>query len=166
MPRGRWAGGGAVPALTRGFGLAWGSQEPFAIAAPGAATAATFTVDGRGRRRLVSLVFTLTTDANAANRYVTVEYRGIAAGAFAVNAASVLVTANSVQRFAGSIDRGVAEWNAGTDVLFPLEDVFLHASDQLVIAVGAMQAGDTLTGIRGVMERFPVDVYDLPEQED
>jgi hypothetical protein len=161
------AGGrGAVPALTRPFGGGWGSQEPFTIANPGAATNATFTCDGRGRRRLITLVFTLTTDANAANRYVTVEYRGIASAAYAVNAASVLVTASSTQRFAGSIDRGVAEWNTGTDVLFPLEDVFIHPSDTVVIAVSGMQAGDTLTGIRGVMERFPMDAFDLPERED
>lgn len=166
MPGGGYGRRGAVPAVTRPFGLGWGSQEPFTINPPGAATNATFKVDGRGRRRLVSLVFTLTTDANVANRYVAVEYRGFDGGAFAVNAASVLVTASSTQRFVGSIDRGVAEWNTGTDVLFPLADVFLHASDTLVIAVSSIQAGDTLTGIRGVMERFPVDVYDLPEQED
>ncbi len=156
----------AVPALTLPYGTARGEQEPFAIANPGAAQAATFTVDGRGLRRLNTIVFTLTTDANVANRYVTVEYRGGDGLAYCVNAAAVVVLAGSTQRFAGSIGRGVSEWATGTDVLFPLDDVFLYASDVLRVGVSGVQAGDTLTAIRGVLERFPVDRYDLPAMID
>jgi hypothetical protein len=152
----------AVPGITRPFGKARGVQEPFAIANPAAAADGVFTVDGRGLRRLVSIVFTLTTSADVADRYVTVEYEGGDGLPFAVNAAGVLVTALSTQRFAGSISRGNSEWNTGTDVLFPLEDVFLYPSNVLRINVAAVQATDALSGIRGVLERFPLDWYDLP----
>lgn len=152
----------AVPGLTLPYGSARGVQEPFKIADPSAGTAASFTVDGRGLRRLNTLVFTLTTNGTAANRYPTVEYQGGDGLAFCVNGAGVVVTASLTQRYAGSISRGQAEWASNTDVLFPLDDVFLYPSNVLTVTVASMNAGDTLTDIRGVLERFPLDWYDLP----
>lgn len=152
----------AVTGLTRPFGRARGVQEPFKLSNPGAGLNASLAIDGRGLRRLTSVVFTLTAGVAVANRYVTVEYAGGDGLAYCVNAAAVLVTASSTQRFAGSISRGDSEWNTGTDVLFPLEDVFLYPGDTLTVKVGGVQAADTLTAIRGVLERFPLDYYDLP----
>lgn len=154
-----------VLAVTQPFGVGLGIQEPFRIAAPGADTNAIYQADGYGLRRLLSLVFTLTTDSNAANRYVTVEYQGKDGLAFVVNAAAVTVAASSTQRFAGSYGRGEAEWAANTDVLFPVTPVILSPGDVLKIVVTNIQAGDTLTAIRGVMERFPLDIANLPTME-
>lgn len=155
-----------VLALTQPFGVARGVQEPFAIANPAAGSGAAFVCDGRGLRRLLSLVFTLTTDANAANRYVTVEFQGNDANAYCVNAAGVTVAASTTQRFAGTISRGQGEWASGSDILYPLESLFLYPGDTLRVVVAAIQAGDTLTKIRGVMERFPLDSESLPERVD
>lgn len=151
-----------VPALTLPYGSARGVQEPLSVPDPAAATVARYVVDGRGLRRLNTLVFTLTTDGTAGNRYVTVEYEDSSGRPYCVNAAAVVVLKSTTQRFAGSISRGEAEWAAGTDVLFPLDSVFLYPSDVLTIEVANVQAGDQLSGIRGTLERFPLDWNDLP----
>ena len=155
----------AVLAVTQPYGAGLGIQEPFVGATPAAAANFTYACDGYGLRRFLSLVFTLTTDGNAANRYVTVEYQGKDGNAFAVGAAGVTVSASSTQRFAGSAFRGEAEWAANTDVLFPLIPLLLFPGDVLKIVVASIQAGDTLTLIRGVTERFPLDVNNLPTLE-
>ena len=154
-----------VLAVTQPYGAGLGIQEPFRIASPGANTNATYQADGYGLRKLLSLVFTLTTDSNVANRYVTVEYQGKDGNAFAVSAAGVTYPASATQRYAGSAFRGEAEWAPNTDVLFPLLPVLLYPGDVLKIVVANIQAGDTLTAIRGVMERFPLDAQQLPTLE-
>ena len=126
---------GGVLAVTTPFGAGLGIQEPFRIPAPGANTNATYQADGYGLRRLLSLVFTLTTDGTVANRYVTVEFQGKDGLAFVVNAAAVTVSASSTQRFAGSYLRGEAEWAANTDVLLPLTPVILSPGDVLAVVV-------------------------------
>lgn len=155
---------GGVPALTQPYGAALGIQEPFSLPNPAAGANATFVVDGRGLRRLTSIVFTLTTSAAAANRYAHISFLGGDGLAYCVNAAAVVVTANSTQRFAGQLSRTVGEWAANTDVLFPLANVFVNPGDSIIVRVTGIDVGDTLTSIRGVMERFPLDWYDLPER--
>lgn len=125
---------------------------------PAAGASFTLKLSGDHVRRLVSVVFKLTTDANAANRYCTVEYQGDNGNAFSVNAAAVVVTASTTnQRFAGSADRGTSEWNTGTDVLFPLAPIFLHGGDTVKINVGSVQAGDQLSAIELVFDMFSTD---------
>ena len=155
----------AVLAVTQPYGAGLGQQLPFRLDNPAAGANATRTFDGYGLRRLLSLVFTLTTDGNAANRYVTVEYQGKDGNAFAVAAAGVTVSASSTQRFAGSAFRGEAEWATNTDVLFPLIPVLVFPGDTLTIVVANIQVGDQLSLIRGVEERFPLNADVLPTLE-
>jgi len=152
----------AVPGLTQPYGVGYGQQLPFIGVNPAAGANFTRSFDGYGIRRLLALVFTLTTDGNAANRYVTVEYQGKDANAFTVNAATVVVTASSTQRYAGDIWKGDSEWNTGTDVLFGLANIMLMPGDTLNIIVANIQVGDTLTKIRGVEERYPLNPDILP----
>jgi hypothetical protein len=149
-------------ALTQPFGLGAGVQEPFLPPAPGANTNLTVTIDGQGMRRLSSLVFTLTTDANAANRYATVEYVTPAGRTYAVAAVTAVQAASLTNRYVGSLGYGVSSFNTGTDGFFPLPPVFLYPGDSLKILVASKQAGDTLTLIAGMMERFPLDGVGLP----
>ena len=155
----------AVLAVTQPFGVGLGQQLPFRIADPAVATVATRSFDGVGLRRLLSLVFTLATDSNVASRYVTVEYQGKDGKAFSVAAAGVTVSASSTQRFAGSAWRGEGEWATGTDVLVSLLPVLVFPGDVLTIVVANIQAGDQLSLIRGVEERFPLDANVLPVLE-
>lgn len=151
-----------VSALTQPFGSALGYQFPFVGTSPAAGASFSLTINGEFVHRLLALVFTLTTDANAANRYVTVECRGKDGLAFSVSSPAAAVSANSTQRFAASAWKAVPAFDSTTDLFFPLDAVFLYPGDVLAIVVASVQAGDTLTAIRGVEERFPLDPSLLP----
>lgn len=126
---------------------------------PAAGANFTHNVDGKYVSRLKSCVFTLTTSAQAANRYVTVEYAARSATPFAVSAGGVFVTASTTVRFAGAINRGVSEWSTSgsdlTDVLFPLSTAFLSAGYQIKIKVANIDATDALSAIQLDFDRFP-----------
>lgn len=133
---------GVPPAAGSSFSLQLGSLN-----APGAY-----------KWRLVGITFKLTTDANAANRLVTVEYLGGDGVSIMADEATVVVTANTTaQRFVGKLDQGVSEWNTNTDVLFGLSGLWLEAGVTVKINVASIQVGDTLTVIRLTFDRVPTD---------
>lgn len=140
--------------LVEPFGHGRGDSFLIRGAAPAAGSSFSFPIPGDYVARPVSCVFTLTTDNHAANRYVTVEYQDGGGVAYCVNAAATRVTASNTQRYAGSSTRGSAEIATGTDVLFPLEPAFLFPGSTLAVIVGAIQTGDTLTGIMFLVDRF------------
>lgn len=151
----------ALP-LTQPVGLSVGVQEPFTIAPPAAGAAAAFTCDGRGLRRLTSLVLTLTTSAVVAARYLKLEWQGIAGQAYAVAAVAATLAASSTQRYVFASTYAAQAWNTGTDAFAPLPAVFLSPGDVLTTVVDNIDAGDTITLVRGVMERFPLDGVGVP----
>lgn len=145
-------------ALSQPYGLVQLPQNKIDGVSPAAGASYSHKFTGIYVTRIVSIVFKLTTDANAANRYVTVEVQGDNGNAFAVSAAAVVVTASTTgQRFCGTIYRGTSEWNTGTDVLFPLTPIFIHGGDVLKINVASIQAGDQLSAIEIVGDRFSTD---------
>jgi hypothetical protein len=151
--------------LAQPYGFGLGFQSPITGVKPAAGANFSLAIDARWRWRIVTAVFTLVTDANAANRYVTLEYQDGSGVALVVDAAAVVVTANSTQRFAGSTARGVAEWAANTDVLFPLTPVFLDGGGALTINVANKQVTDQLSAIRFLVDRFPTDLENYPGAE-
>ena len=151
----------ALP-LTQPVGLGCGIQEPFAIADPGAGVAASLTADGRGLRRLLSLVLTLTTSAVAGNRYLKLEWQGIGGKPYAVAAVAATLAASGTQRYVFATTYGTQAWNTGTDAFAPLPALYLSPGDVLTTVVDNFDAGDTITVVRGVMERFPLDGVGLP----
>jgi hypothetical protein len=149
-------------ALTQPFGLGGGIQFPFTPDSPAAGAGFVFGADGRGARRLLSLVFTLTTDANAANRLVTVEYVGRNNLTYAVAEVTATQAASLTNRYVFAIGYGTDSFAAGTDGLAPLPSLFLMPGDQLKIIVANIQVGDQLSAIAGAIERFPLDGEGLP----
>lgn len=98
---------------------------------------------------------TLATDANAANRFLSVDY--LARGGLAVmrNAPTVLITANtSATVFQFDNQHTVSEWNTGTMVFAPLQPVPLPAWCQLRVTVDSIQVGDTLTSCSILCTRY------------
>jgi hypothetical protein len=152
-------------ALTQPAGIGLGLQEPFAPANPAAGAQVSFVCDGHGLRRLQSLVLTLTTSAVAGNRYLTVEWQGSDGKAYAVAAVAATLAASGTQRYVFALGEGSQAWNTGTDAFAPLPPVFLSPGDSLVTVLAAGDVGDTITSIRGVMERFPLDGVGLPASE-
>jgi hypothetical protein len=130
-----------------------------AVPKPAAQTDVTIPVSGSSEWVPRSLVFTLTCDANAGNRYVTVTYQIGAAAVLCVNAAAVLLVANDVFRFAFSAHRAVAEWNTGTDILAPLEPMRLGDECSIVVGVSGAKAGDRLSGIVLAVEQYDLGQY-------
>ena len=129
---------------------------------PAAGSSFAFKIDSAWVWRLVSAVFTLTTDANVASRYVTMESQDSGGNSFAVSAPAVLFTAGGTARFVGSINQGVGEWNTGTDAFFRITPVLMRGGDVLTITVGSIQVGDTLTKIRLVFDTAPTNPDDFP----
>lgn len=115
-------------------------------------------VDGWYYARLVSLFCTLTTDANAADREVVVEYRDQDDARFALAGAPVTVSANSSVSFFFSAWQGQAEWQVDGSVLVPLPPLLLDPTYDFRLHVVNAQVGDQLSAIRFVWERFYSDV--------
>lgn len=156
---------GGVLAVTQPYSVGLGIQEPFNGATPAAGANFTYTVDGYGVRRFLSLVFTVTLANAGSNRYVSVEYRGKDALPFSVNAPARVQTINTADRYAGSIAYHVSDFATGSDVFFPLDPVMLYPGDTLSIIIASINASDAITGVRGVVERFPLDAANLPVQQ-
>lgn len=120
-----------------------------AAAAPPAGASYTYTCTPWDFMRLVFCTFTFTSDNNAANRYITLEYPGGDSISVLADGAPVVVTANTTaQRFVGALRRGASEWNTNTDVFFPLSGIWLEAGRTIALNVANVQVGDQLSKIR------------------
>lgn len=156
---------GGVLAVTQPVSRGVGQQLPLRIADPAAGANVAQSIDGLGMYRLLSLVFTVTLANAGSNRLVTVEYRGLDGLAYSVNEATTLQVINTAERYAGSIAYSVSDFNTGTDLMFPLDPVFLSPGDTLNIVIASINANDTITSIRGQWERFPLDEAAYPVLE-
>lgn len=126
--------------------------------APAAGASYTATLQRADWFRLIGLSFLLTTDANVASRYVTVQYLDGKGVPVLADSAPVLVTANTTnQRFCGSLHHGPAEWNTGTDVQFNLSGLWLEAGRAVKLNIASVQAADALTQVRFTFDRTPVE---------
>lgn len=142
---------GANPVAGASFSLQLGS-----LAAPGAY-----------KWRLVGCTWKLTTDANAANRYTTVEYLDGGGVGFQADGAGVVVIANTTaQRFVGSLYHGPSDFAANTDVFFPLSGLWLEAGVTVKINVASIQVTDQLSVIRLTFDRLPTDPHFKPWMAD
>lgn len=143
--------------LSQPFGDGLAQQQRVRGVAPGAGANFTSALDAQYAYRLVGVLFTLTTSVAVANRYVTIEYLDGDAVSDLADGPTVLQTAGSAQRYVGSIAQTASEWNTGTDVRFGLTPIYLRDGAQFKINVANIQAADTLTLIRFVVDRFLTD---------
>ena len=121
---------------------------------PGANTNFTQEINDGLWWRLVSIFVRLTPDGNAANRTVTVEYRDGEDAVYARTGAVVTVPASDTTDFFFSAFRDSAIWEVDSTVLQHLDPIILPQGHDFSIIVGSKQAGDTLTRIRYVAEKF------------
>ena len=142
---------GGVLAVTQPYGAGLGQQLPFTRPNPAAGANLSYTWDGYGIYRLLSVVFNVTLANAGSNRLVTVEYRGKDNLPFSVNEATTVQVINTAERYAGSIAYSVSDFNTGTDLMFPLDPVFQFPGDTFNIIIASIDAGDTITNVRGVM---------------
>jgi hypothetical protein len=142
-------------AKAAGFPLGSGFLDVITPADP--AAGANITVSLGATRYIVvrSVLVTLTTDANVANRFVSVDY-GIGSRYTVVrNAATVFVTASTTaQVFQFDNQHHVSEWNTGTMIFAPLLPLPLPSGFPVTVTVDSIQATDQLSSCRIVVERY------------
>jgi hypothetical protein len=108
--------------------------------------------------RVIACIATLTTDANVANRLFALDYitgRGTTA---IRNAATVLVTASTgATVYQWDTAHSLSEWQTGSPVYAPLVPMLLTPGWTLQLTVDNKQAGDTITAVTFVVEKFYAD---------
>lgn len=150
--------------LLQPFGYGLGYQDWVAVTQPAAGQSQTVTVTGENYARVLAARASLTTDANAANRLLTLDFINARGTTFVQNGASVLVTANtSGQVFEWDFDRTVSEWNTGTPVWAPVVDVFLPPGFSIKFNLASAQVGDQLSSLVLWLERFPTGARGYPQ---
>lgn len=112
---------------------------------------------------LRTIRFTLVTDANVANRIVTVDFITGDAVTAVSNGPGLLVTASTTVSFMGKNHQGVSDWtSSGTDltpVYFPVEPIMLPGPWSVKITVGNIQVGDQLSAIRLLFDQFTSETF-------
>jgi hypothetical protein len=132
-----------------------GDQDFVIPVTPAAGANASFTSAGQDWLRLVSCIATLTTDANAADRFVSLDYIDGRGTKYLRNAAPVFITASTTgQVFQWDRHRTVSEWNTDTMVFAPLASLWLPPGWTIQVTVDSKQAGDQLSAIGFLVERF------------
>lgn len=102
-----------------------------------------------------AVMATLTTDANVASRFLSVDYNLGTRSTTMRNAATVLVTASTTnQVFQFDNQHTVSEWNTGTMVFAPLAPIPLAPGWIAKLTVDSIQAGDQLSAVSVLVEQF------------
>lgn len=140
--------------LAQSYGHGRTEQSTVLLPDPDPGEGASLALERYDRWRLIGCVFTIDTDATSGDRYLTVEYPGGSGVSQQADGAAVTVTPSTTgQRFVGSLNRGVAEWNTGTDVFFPLSGLWLEAGRTVELLVAGAGAGDQLSNIYLTFDR-------------
>lgn len=122
---------------------------------PGAGAQLTFGLDSRYWWRFVSVRFLLSTDANVANRFATVDYADPEGTAWVRNPALAVQAASIANQEYDFAQRALAVSGiAGQPQFGSLVSSFVPGGWQLRVRVANMQAGDTITACRLYVEKF------------
>jgi len=111
-------------------------------------------VEGRYHVRLVSLFCRLVADVTAANREVVLEYRDAEANRYALHGSAVAQTASQTRDYAFNTFQPVVTTVVDTSHLIPLSPLLLPPTFDFRVFVVNVAAGDQLSRIRFVWERF------------
>jgi hypothetical protein len=114
---------------------------------PAAGADFSLTTPGRPGWLLVAVTFRLVTDANVANRSVTVDYDDGNGSLFGSNGMQPVIAANTTQLLSFQANRGQSEWNSNSQSFHPLFPVEFQGGQKLQINVLSIQAGDQLDRI-------------------
>lgn len=145
-----------------GYGLAY--PDWLDVTAPAAGATVSVTVDGRWTMRVLAARCTLTTDANVANRLVTLDYIDARGVTRLRNGAGVVWTANTTaQAFEFDAHRTVAEWAANTPVFAPVAPWLLPPGFTVKFNVTNIQATDQLSAVSLWVEKFPTGARGYPQ---
>jgi hypothetical protein len=114
---------------------------------PAAGASFTLTSPGRPGWLLIAVTFRLVTDANVADRAVTVDYDDGNGSLMASNGVGFVVAASTTELFAFQANIGQAAWNTRGQAFAPLLPAEFQGGQKLQINVLGVQAGDQLDRI-------------------
>jgi hypothetical protein len=137
------------------FLYARGWPELVTGSTPAAGSGFTLTNPGQFGWLLTCATFRLVTDANVANRFVTLDYDDGNGVIFCRNTFPQAVTASTTAVFSFQADRGSSDWSANNDASLPLKAHFFEPGQKVQVNIANVQAGDQIDRIRLIMERFP-----------
>ena len=141
--------------LLQPFAHGVGYQDFIPLTQPAAGANLAFTVPADRVMRVLGARFNVTTDANVANRFVSLDYINARAQTMMRNAAGLVVTASTTnQKFEGTCQRTDAQWATNTPVLFPVFPLFLYPGSIVQITLDSIQATDQISLASLVVERF------------
>lgn len=133
-----------------------GNPEYVSVATPAAASNASFTVDGKFAIRVIAARLSITTDANAANREVTLDFIDARGVTRARNGGGTVVTANTTAAlFDWNYQLGTATSVTNGSRFLPLAPLFLYPGFVVTFAVSNKQAADQISGLSLWIEQFP-----------
>lgn len=132
----------------------YGLPEYVLGASPAAGADFTQAVDGNFFARLISVHARLVTDANAANRTVCVEYRDGNGNRYMLSGTATTQAATLTADWIFSAFQPATVAAVDTSNLVPLVPMLLLPTHDFRVHVVNVQAGDQLSRIRFVWERF------------
>lgn len=134
--------------------IRYGFPELVSGTSPAAGADFSQAIGGQSFVRLVSLFVRLVTDGTVANREVVLEYLTAEGNRYALAGAPVTVAASSTYDYAFNTFQPTAEWPCDSTILVPLLPMVLRPTDSFKLHVVNVAAGDQLSRIRWVQERF------------
>jgi hypothetical protein len=144
-----------VVGLANPFSVGRELTEIVKVAQPAAGAGFTYTAKGKYWDRIASASLKLVTDANAANRRVTVSFQDQDSRSFGQYAAPFVQTAaHTVQySFAPHVLQAGAD-DAAT-IAFPIPSIFLQSGWKVVVSIAGVQVTDQVSLVSLLLERFP-----------
>lgn len=138
-----------------GFNRSWRTRL---IGAPAVATDWAITSPGNAWWRIVSLVATLTTDANAANRRVRLVAGDRSNRWYSSIASADQIAAQTVEygAFEGATPGGLA--TVSLNLSLPTEGLLLRPGHRLEAVTTNIQAGDQWSAVMALIDEIPSDV--------
>ena len=140
-----------------------GWQEVIKPANPAAGVTFTRKVPGETWERYLSVTFTLTTSAVVANRTVQIRLLDHDGSIVASISGGGTVVAGSTLNVRATVGLGYSDNNASGHTDQGLWDLLAQSGFQLNINVQGMDAGDTLTNIVILAQRFSTDTVQAME---
>jgi len=135
----------------------YGTAYPawYTVTTPAAGAQQTFSIDGRWQTRVLAAMLSITTDANVADRIISLDYVDNNGVTWLKNGSSALVPASQTAvQFVWDSHRAVSDWNTGTPVFVPCAPWFLPAGWTIKFAVSGIQATDAISGLKLWVEQF------------
>jgi hypothetical protein len=140
--------------LTRLLGHGHAFSEVVTVPSPAAGAGFTYTNTGSQWQLIDSIAFRIVTDGNAANRQVKLVYANAEGVALATLPTASVQTATLTWDYTWSTDFDTFNTVVALAVTSPLLNIFLQPGFQIVVSVGAVQAGDQISRIKLYTEQF------------